>query len=127
MKNKIPEELPIMKKAYEMALYITPMVEKMPRSHRFTLGDRIVSRVYEFMEVLTMARYSSPKINFLNQGNMLLERLRLLLRLAKDLNMSEVFWMNMQLCWNLYRAKQSEEGELRMIKPHISTEYSVNI
>jgi antitoxin HigA-1 len=43
------------------------------------------------------------------------------LRLAKFFNMSEDFWMNMQLRWDLYCAKNSEERELRMIKPHTSS------
>ncbi len=49
------------------------------------------------------------------------------LRLAKFFNMSEDFWINMQLRWDMYRTKKSEERELRMIKPHSSSDYSVNI
>jgi addiction module HigA family antidote len=49
------------------------------------------------------------------------------LRLAKFFNMTEDFWMNMQLRWDLYRAKSSEEGELRMIKPYTSSEYTTHI
>lgn len=44
------------------------------------------------------------------------------LRLAKFFNMSDDFWMNMQLRWDLYRAKNSEEKELRLIKPYIPSE-----
>lgn len=39
------------------------------------------------------------------------------LRLAKFFGMSEDFWMNLQLRWDLYKVKQSEEAELRLIKP----------
>ncbi len=49
------------------------------------------------------------------------------LRLAKFFNMSEDFWMNMQLRWDLYRAKNSEERELRNIKPYTSSEYKTQI
>ena len=38
------------------------------------------------------------------------------LRLAKFFGMSEEFWMNMQLRLDLYKAKQSEEKELKSIK-----------
>ena len=48
------------------------------------------------------------------------------LRLAKFFNMSEDFWMNLQIRWDLYRAKNSEESELRMIKPYTSSEYSAH-
>ena len=40
------------------------------------------------------------------------------LRLAKFFEMSEDYWMNMQLRWDLYRARRSEEKELRTIKPY---------
>lgn len=49
------------------------------------------------------------------------------LRLAKFFGMSEDFWMNLQLRWDLYRAKRSEEGELRTIKPYSSSENAAHI
>jgi addiction module HigA family antidote len=49
------------------------------------------------------------------------------LRLAKFFNMSEDFWMNIQLRWDLYHAKNSEEKELRMIKPYASSENTAHI
>ena len=39
------------------------------------------------------------------------------LRLAKYFGHSEGFWMNLQLRWDLYQAKRSEEGDLRAIRP----------
>ena len=39
------------------------------------------------------------------------------LRLAKFFGNSEGFWMNLQLRWDLYQAKKSEEKDLREIQP----------
>jgi addiction module HigA family antidote len=39
------------------------------------------------------------------------------LRLAKFFGMSEDFWLNLQLRWDLYKVRQAEETELRSIKP----------
>ena len=39
------------------------------------------------------------------------------LRLAKFFGVSEDFWMNLQLRWELFRARQSETEELKRIKP----------
>jgi len=39
------------------------------------------------------------------------------LRLAKFLGVSPDFWMNIQLRWDLYFAKQSEADDLKTIKP----------
>jgi len=38
------------------------------------------------------------------------------LRLAKYFGNSEGFWMNLQLRWDLYQARKSEESELREIR-----------
>ncbi len=39
------------------------------------------------------------------------------LRLAKFFDMSEGFWMNLQLRWDLYKAKEAESKELKTIQP----------
>ncbi len=44
------------------------------------------------------------------------------LRLARYFGMSEDFWMNLQLRWDLYRARRSEEKELKSIKPFSQAE-----
>lgn len=85
MAKKKPDDLPIIQKAYNTAMYLIPVVERMPRVHRFTLGDRIANAVYDFLELLTVARFTKDKLQMLKEANLLLERLRLLLRLAKDL------------------------------------------
>ena len=49
------------------------------------------------------------------------------LRLAKFFNMSEDFWMNLQLRWDLYRAKSSEKEKLQMIRPYTASEYTAHL
>ena len=39
------------------------------------------------------------------------------LRLAKFFGVSEDFWVNLQLRWDLYKAKKVESEELKTIKP----------
>ncbi|HEC97423.1 MAG TPA: addiction module antidote protein, HigA family [Nitrospirae bacterium] len=39
------------------------------------------------------------------------------LRLAKLFRVSEDFWMNLQVRWDLYRARLNESKELREIRP----------
>ncbi len=39
------------------------------------------------------------------------------LRLAKLFRVSEGFWMNLQLRWDLYRARATESKELKEIRP----------
>lgn len=82
MKN---DELPVMVRAYDMAMHIIPLVEKMPRTHKFTLGDRIVDHVYEILEQLVDARYSRQRAPILRHINLALEKLRVLLRIASEM------------------------------------------
>jgi len=46
------------------------------------------------------------------------------LRLAKFFNMSPDFWMKLQQRWDLYRAQQSEAGQLVLIQPITSVRSS---
>ena len=39
------------------------------------------------------------------------------LRLARAFENSPSFWMNLQLRWDLFRAQQTEAGELQQIRP----------
>ena len=80
------EWYPIQQAAYDFVLALVSMVETMPRAHRFTLGERLVNLGYDLMEQLTIARYSRQKRDKLRQINLLLERLRVLLRLSVDLH-----------------------------------------
>ena len=48
------------------------------------------------------------------------------LRLAKFFGMSEDFWMNLQLRWDLYRARRQEAKELKSIRPFRYSEKVVN-
>jgi addiction module HigA family antidote len=41
------------------------------------------------------------------------------LRLAKYFGTSAGFWMNLQLRWDLYYARQSEEETLQAIRPYV--------
>ncbi len=40
------------------------------------------------------------------------------LRLARYLGTSPDFWLNLQLRWDLYHARASEQRELKAIRPH---------
>lgn len=39
------------------------------------------------------------------------------LKLAKYFGMTEDFWLNFQMRWDVYRSKKSESQELENIKP----------
>jgi len=83
----MPGELQAVTKAYDFALWLLPQVAKLPRSHRFTLGDRLEATVLQLLEDLAEAQYRAKKLPLLEAANMRLERLRFLVRLSRDLRL----------------------------------------
>jgi hypothetical protein len=64
-----------------------PTVEKFPRSHKFTIGDRIEIAALDVLEMLIEATYTRDRLQHLQQANLGIEKLRFLLRLAADLKL----------------------------------------
>jgi hypothetical protein len=79
------DELLVIDRTYELVFWSCRHIAVFPRSHRFTLGERMERRLYDLLELLLKAKYSGQKAGLLRQANMELELLRFQLRLAKDL------------------------------------------
>jgi hypothetical protein len=77
---------PALEKAYQFMLWLIPTVERFPRGQRFLLGDRIQTTALDALEGLIEATYSRNAAPLLLRVNLLLEKLRFLFRLAKDLH-----------------------------------------
>ena len=71
---------------YNLVLWAIPQVSKFPREHKFCLGERIVSHLYDLLEVLIAASYARDKEEHLKEASGKVNVLRYMLRLAKDLN-----------------------------------------
>lgn len=81
----MPEsELPIIQKTYDLLCWYIPHVNKMPRNHRFGLGDRIATSLYEILDGLIRAKFSTSKKDILKELNVQLEILRFQTRLLKE-------------------------------------------
>lgn len=80
-------ELPIIQKTYDLIKWYIPVLDKLPRQHRFNLGDRLSTGLYELLEGLLAARYSSDKTPQLQAINLRLEILRYQTRLLHDLDL----------------------------------------
>ena len=71
---------------YGLTLWLVPAVEQFPRRQKFLLGDRIQSTAIASLESLTEATFTRRRERLLDRVNLDIDRLRLLLRLAKDLH-----------------------------------------
>lgn len=78
------EELKVIQKAYDLCVYLVPLVNKFPRDYKFTLGDRITNAALDVLEDLVAARFTRERAEILRRVNLRLDRQRYLLRLAKD-------------------------------------------
>ena len=77
---------PALEAMYGLTLWLVPAVEQFPRRKKFLLGDRIQSTAIASLESLTEATFTRRRERLLDRVNLDIDRLRLLLRLAKDLH-----------------------------------------
>ena len=77
----------MVQKAYEFNVWLIEKVQRFPRNHRFGVGDRLLQAVLDLLLKLVDAAYTRDRAKILAEANGLLNRLRFLLRLAKDLKL----------------------------------------
>jgi hypothetical protein len=77
-------ELPIIQKTYDLIKWYVPILNRLPRDHKFMLGDRIITTLYDLLEGLIRARYSANKLPQLETLNSQLDLLRHQTRLLLD-------------------------------------------
>jgi len=80
-------ELKIYQKMYDLILYAFPIINKMPRNSRFTLGQKIIDEMLEIAMMISWANRERDKRRTLWEIDGKLDQLRLLIRLAKDLTL----------------------------------------
>ena len=88
--RKDHEELVVITKTYDLILWSCHHTGKFPRNHCFVLGERIERNLYDLLETLRRAKYSKQRQELLEKVNLLLEILRIQMRLAKDLQCLKV-------------------------------------
>lgn len=78
-------ELKIFQKTYDLILYLYPVVNKFPKSEKFVLGQRIENTALNVLEGIIVANQEVDKEDRLKKTSVELEKLRIFIRLAKDL------------------------------------------
>ncbi len=80
-------ELPIIQKTYDLIKWYVPILNQLPRDHRFQLGDRMVTGLYDLLENLIIVRYQQDKLPQLQALNSKLDILRYQTRLLLDFDL----------------------------------------
>jgi hypothetical protein len=78
-------DVPVVLRLYDLVLWTMNHTARFPRHHRYSLGQRIEGTLQDLLELLIEARYAREKADLLDRANLLLERFRFQMRLAKDL------------------------------------------
>jgi len=81
------QNLPIIQKTYDLIKWYVPVLNRLPRDHKFLLGDRITTGLYDLLEGLIQARYTRDKLSQLESLNSNLDTLRHQTRLLLDFNL----------------------------------------
>ncbi|WYL96102.1 MAG: diversity-generating retroelement protein Avd [Gloeotrichia echinulata IR180] len=81
------EELSIIQKTYDLIKWYIPILNRLPKNHRFTLGDRMINGLYDLLEGLLVARYSQEKFTQLELLQSHLDILRYQTRILFDFNL----------------------------------------
>ena len=82
MRSSLPQAV---QSCHDLLLWMIPQLDKFPRMRRFTLGERLEVGLLGVLERLVDAAYSRQKEEPLRQGNLRLEVVRHLWRLAHEL------------------------------------------
>ena len=80
-------ELPIIQKTYDLIKWYVPLLNRLPKEHKFHLGDRMVTGLYNLLESLVIARYQKDKLPQLIVLNSKLDVLRYQTRLLIDFDL----------------------------------------
>lgn len=79
------QELPVIQKTYDLIRWYIPILNRLPKMHRFGLGERMVTALYDLLEGLIQARYTQKnKVARLENLNSQLDVLRYQTRLLHD-------------------------------------------
>ncbi len=90
MKKSEENELPIVQKAYDLIKWYVPILNRLPRDHKFGLGERMVSGLYDVLEGLILARYARNKLEILQSLSGKLDILTYQTRLLFDFKLIEL-------------------------------------
>lgn len=79
------QNLAIFEKTYELILWLYPTVNKFPKTQRFVLGQHIENTILKILEGIVEANQERNKFIYLRKISVKLDKLRILIRLSKDL------------------------------------------
>jgi four helix bundle protein len=87
---KAMKELSVIQKCYDLVKWYVPIIERFPRVHKFTIGDRVINQLYSILENLIRAKFAKSKLAKLEYINTELAVLRHQTRLLLDFKLIDL-------------------------------------
>ncbi|GJD22365.1 hypothetical protein RIVM261_073210 [Rivularia sp. IAM M-261] len=84
------KELSVIQKTYDCIKWYVPIIERLPKIHKFTLGDKMMNGLYSLFEGLIQAKYAKNKLALLEPLNTQLDILRYQTRMLEDFDFISV-------------------------------------
>lgn len=83
------QELTVIQKLYDYIKWVSPLINRLPKDRKFTIGDRLLNKLYNVLELLIEAKYSTKekRKQLLIKANINMEIIRFYNRLLKDENL----------------------------------------
>ncbi len=74
----------MIQKPCDLIQWYIPVLTKLPREYKFSLGERMMTGLFESLDELISARYSKQKLEQLQEVNLRLEKMRYQTRMLMD-------------------------------------------
>ncbi len=81
----MPTDAKVVVDMYELVKATLPAIGRFPKTHRFTVGERLETRLLDVLELLEQARFGDRRAEALRDADRKLQSVSTLLRLACDL------------------------------------------
>jgi hypothetical protein len=83
-------ELPIIEACLDLIRWFIPLLHRLPRQHKFGLGDRLTANLYQLLEQLVHARYAASKLPILEPLKAHIVVIQLQIRLLHQFQLIEL-------------------------------------
>ena len=83
-------ELTIIQKTCDCLQWYVPILTRLPKAHKFTLGERMINGLYTLFDGLIAAKYRQKKLPHLYELNIQLDVLRHQTRMLFDFHLMSV-------------------------------------
>jgi len=83
-------ELPIIEASLDLIRWFVPLLQRLPRQHKFGLGDRLIANLYHLLEQLVHARYARAKLPILEPLKAHIVVIQLQIRLLHQFKLIEI-------------------------------------